>query len=83
MAVGRNLAYKKQLFFNAKGYINHMSIRSGDDDLFVNQVANNVNTTMCFSKASFTESLPEISLKNWFKTKKTACFNFKILQTKA
>ncbi len=70
MAVGRNLAYRKEEFFKVKGFTKHMNIRSGDDDLFVNQAANSVNTTLCFSKDSFTESLPETSLKDWFKQKR-------------
>lgn len=65
MAVGRNLAYKKELFFEASGYINHMNIKSGDDDLFVNQIADSKNTAICFSKESFTESIPKKSLKEW------------------
>lgn len=70
MAVGRNLAYRKEEFFNASGFMNHMVIRSGDDDLFVNQVANSKNTTICFSKNSFTESLPATTYKTWFNQKK-------------
>src|SRR5690606_18630652 len=37
MGVGRNLAYTKSLFFSGSGFTKHMHIRSGDDDLFVNQ----------------------------------------------
>lgn len=70
MAVGRNLAYRKEEFFKVKGFLSHMNVQSGDDDLFVNQVANSVNTTICFSKDSFTESLPETSFKDWFKQKR-------------
>ena len=70
MAVGRNLAYRKDEFFKAKGFMSHMSIRSGDDDLFINQAANSVNTTLCYSKDSFTESLPETSFKDWLKQKR-------------
>lgn len=70
MAVGRNLAYRKEAFFKVNGFMSHMNIRSGDDDLFVNQVANSKNTTLCFSKNSFTESLPETTFKDWFKQKK-------------
>ena len=33
MGVGRNLAYKKEEFFNVRGFMDHMKIRSGDDDL--------------------------------------------------
>ena len=39
MGVGRNLSYKKSLFFKGKGFAAHMHIPSGDDDLFVNQNA--------------------------------------------
>jgi glycosyltransferase involved in cell wall biosynthesis len=65
MAVGRNLAYKKELFFEANGFMKHMHIKSGDDDLFINQVAKASNTSVCVSKESFTESIPKQSFKNW------------------
>ena len=54
MGVGRNLAYKKEEFFNVNGFIDHMKIRSGDDDLFINQAAKGKNTTISFSPESFT-----------------------------
>ena len=60
MGVGRNLAYKKEEFFNVNGFIDHMKIRSGDDDLFINQAAKGKNTTICFSPDSFTYSMPGI-----------------------
>ena len=70
MGVGRNLAYTKKEFFNANGFINHIKVRSGDDDLFVNQVANKKNTAICFSKESFTESVPKKTFKDWFIQKR-------------
>jgi len=70
MGVGRNLAYQKNEFFKANGFINHMQVRSGDDDLFINQVANSKNTTICFTKSSFTESLPKTSFKTWITQKR-------------
>ncbi|MCL7753457.1 glycosyltransferase [Polaribacter sp. Z022] len=70
MAVGRNLAYKKSEFFNVKGFINHMHIKSGDDDLFVQDAANKVNTTISTSTNSFTESLAPKSFKDWFRQKR-------------
>ncbi|WP_299227185.1 glycosyltransferase [uncultured Psychroserpens sp.] len=65
MAVGRNLAYRKELFFKANGFMKHMHIKSGDDDLFINQIANKSNTTICVTKDSFTESIPKQSFKEW------------------
>ncbi|GAA4812409.1 glycosyltransferase [Litoribaculum gwangyangense] len=70
MGVGRNLAYAKKDFFDANGFISHIKVHSGDDDLFVNQVANENNTSICFSEESFTESNPKTSFKDWFKQKR-------------
>ena len=70
MGVGRNLAYRKDIFFNINGFTNHMHIRSGDDDLFINQVANKKNTVLSLSTESFTESVPKQNLKDWIKQKR-------------
>jgi glycosyltransferase involved in cell wall biosynthesis len=70
MGVGRNLAYNRSEFFRVNGFINHMKIRSGDDDLFINQVANADNTSICYSKDSFTKSKPKTSLKDWISQKR-------------
>lgn len=65
MGVGRNLAYTKDLFFEARGFMDHMHIKSGDDDLFVNQIASDKNTAICLSKNSFTESIPKKTYSEW------------------
>lgn len=70
MAVGRNLAYKKETFFEARGFMDHMNIRSGDDDLFVNQIGNAYNTTICISPESFTISIPKKTFKAWIRQKR-------------
>ena len=70
MGVGRNLAYAKVEFFKANGFINHIKVRSGDDDLFVNQVATKNNTAICFSENSFTISEPKSTFKAWIKQKR-------------
>ncbi|HSH51690.1 MAG TPA: glycosyltransferase [Bacteroidales bacterium] len=70
MGVGRNLAYKKSIFFENKGFAKHYHLESGDDDLFVNQVANKKNTAIEISSEAKTESEPETRFSNWFKQKK-------------
>jgi glycosyltransferase involved in cell wall biosynthesis len=70
MGVGRNMAYKREEFFNVRGFIDHMKIRSGDDDLFINQAANKKNTTVCYNKDSFTYSKPKTTFKEWFDQKR-------------
>ena len=70
MGVGRNLAYKKEEFFNVNGFIEHIQVRSGDDDLFVNQAANKANTTIAYTPESFTYSKPKETYKEWFSQKR-------------
>jgi len=70
MGIGRNLAYKKEEFYTVKGFISHMKIRSGDDDLFINQIAKSKNTAICYSPESFTYSQPKTTFKTWFTQKR-------------
>jgi glycosyltransferase involved in cell wall biosynthesis len=70
MGIGRNLAYKKEEFYNVNGFISHIQVRSGDDDLFINQVATKKNTTICFLPESFTYSEPKKTFKEWFTQKR-------------
>ncbi len=66
MGVGRNMGYKKSLFFQNKGFASHYGMLSGDDDLFVNEVANKSNTTIVVSKNSFTRSLAKTKWNDFF-----------------
>lgn len=70
MGVGRNLAYEKALFFNNKGFASHYHLSSGDDDLFVNEIAVKENTAVEISKESHTLSIPKTSFRNWIRQKK-------------
>ncbi len=44
MGCGRNLAYRKSVFFNNKGFSSHLNLNAGYDDIFVNEVATPFNT---------------------------------------
>ncbi len=70
MGVGRNLAYHKDLFFKIGGFKSHYSIASGDDDLFVNQVATGKNTWVVSSPESQTISQPKHTWSAWFTQKR-------------
>lgn len=70
MGVGRNLAYKKELFFKNKGFAGHYHIASGDDDLFVNQHAVKDNTSVEIQADSFTVSVPKKSFWAWIRQKR-------------
>ncbi|UYW01656.1 glycosyltransferase [Flavobacterium agricola] len=70
MGVGRNLAYNQSEFYKVNGFIDHMSIRSGDDDLFINQAATKNNTEICYSLESFTISEPKTTFNSWYRQKR-------------
>tara|TARA_R100001369_G_scaffold21881_3_gene39717 strand:+ start:24173 stop:25273 length:1101 start_codon:yes stop_codon:yes gene_type:complete len=65
MGVGRNLAYTSQEFYNQNGYATHLHIRSGDDDLFVNQAATPDNTAITFNRSGITRSIPKETFNKW------------------
>jgi cellulose synthase/poly-beta-1,6-N-acetylglucosamine synthase-like glycosyltransferase len=70
MGVGRNLAYRRSLFFANNGYGAHNHLISGDDDLFVNSNAKKANTAVEFRKETHTRSVPSSDLKEWIIQKK-------------
>jgi biofilm PGA synthesis N-glycosyltransferase PgaC len=70
MGVGRNLSYQKNLFFQVKGFASHIHLDSGDDDLFINEVATTTNTAIVVEKGSSTVSGPKTTWKTWFHQKK-------------
>jgi len=70
MGVGRNLSYRKSLFYKKNGFISHYQVPSGDDDLFVNQAATRTNTRVCLHPDAFTWSLPKRSFMEWVAQKR-------------
>jgi glycosyltransferase involved in cell wall biosynthesis len=70
MGVGRNLAYTAKEFYNQNGFATHLHIRSGDDDLFVNQAGTNKNTAIAFQKSSITRSVAKESFADWVLQKR-------------
>jgi cellulose synthase/poly-beta-1,6-N-acetylglucosamine synthase-like glycosyltransferase len=70
MGVGRNMSYKKDLFFRNKGFATHTHIASGDDDLFVNKVATAENTGVVYFKDAHTVSVPKRSFAAWIQQKR-------------
>lgn len=70
MGVGRNLAYHRGLFYSVKGFTSHYKVMSGDDDLFVNQVASPGNFGVEMHPHSHTVSLPKTSFRSWFRQKR-------------
>ena len=69
MSVGRNLAYRRLLFVQQRGFDRHKSVVGGDDDLWVNQAADQHNTTVVLAKSALVYSLPKTDLKSYLRQK--------------
>lgn len=77
MGVGRNMAVKKSAMARLKNYRQQVDILSGSDDLLVNELATKKNTRLILSPESFTYSVPETSIKMWWRQKKRHHTSFK------
>jgi biofilm PGA synthesis N-glycosyltransferase PgaC len=82
MGVGRNMAYNKRIFKKAKGFENHQSVLSGDDDLFVASLEN-TRVKVQFDEAAFTYSDAPSNLEEWWLQKRrhySASFKYPLLR---
>ncbi|UTW63014.1 glycosyltransferase [bacterium SCSIO 12741] len=70
MGVGRNIAYRSELFFDNKGFASHQEVISGDDDLFINEVATRKNASIAFGKDHYTLSVPEKRFSDYLHQKR-------------
>lgn len=70
MGVGRNLSYRREIFYKNKGFTSHYNIPSGDDDIFISQVANNKNTRVFIDSKCRIESEPKRSFASWIRQKR-------------
>lgn len=70
MGVGRNLSYKKSLFFKIKGFASHHHIAGGDDDLFIQEASNSNNTAVSLRSESFVHTNSKTTFSSWYQQKK-------------
>ncbi len=69
MGVGRNLSYRRDVFFRNKGFSAINQIPGGDDDLFINKVATKYNTAIVVDADAHTLSEPKTTWTDWFRQK--------------
>lgn len=70
MGVGRNLGYTQDMFLSAKGPRRHHALMSGDDDLFINEVARARNTSAVADGRSFMTTRATPDLATWLRRKR-------------
>ena len=69
MGIGRNLSYTKSIFENNSGFKSHYDLQSGDDDLFIQEVALKRNYTINFEENATVYSTPKLTWKSWVQQK--------------
>ncbi|HHB77787.1 MAG TPA: glycosyltransferase [Saprospiraceae bacterium] len=70
MGVGRNLLYRKDLFYQAGGFESHLEVASGDDDLFISEVATGNNTFIVDTPDAVVYSEPKKTWSSWLAQKR-------------
>ncbi len=69
MGIGKNLSYRKELFYRNKGFTSHYITSVGDDDLFVSQVATKKNTEVLIDPDNTILTTPTGSFHQWMRQK--------------
>lgn len=65
MGIGRNMGYRKDLFFRNKGFSSILNNDAGEDDLFINRVARKAPTGVLLSPESMIETHGIESFSSW------------------
>ena len=69
MGIGRNMAYRKELFFKQKGYSKYLNLQRGEDDLFINQIVTKTNTRVETDFNATMRIQPVYRYKDWKEEK--------------
>jgi glycosyltransferase involved in cell wall biosynthesis len=69
MGIGKNLSYRKELFYRNKGFTSHYTTSVGDDDLFVSQVATKKNTEVLIDPDNAILTTPTGNFRKWARQK--------------
>lgn len=67
---GNNLAFRRRLFFEHKGYSQSMYLHSGDDDIFIHEIATPENTAMVLDREAILSIGWGESSKRMWRTRK-------------
>lgn len=74
---GKNLSYKKSLFFGTNGYAKILNLAAGEDSLFIQSIASSQNTRVEFSPEATTLCHREESTKTYLYQKEAELQSFK------
>ena len=65
MGIGRNMAFKKNLFFENRGFSSILNIENGEDNVFINKIVTKENTAILVSADSMMVTNVAESFSTW------------------
>lgn len=83
MGIGTNLSYRKELFYRNQGFTSHYTTTVGEDDLFINQVANKKNTEVLIDAENAILTTPPHKFGMWAHIKSSRYSTIPQYDTKA
>ena len=82
MGIGSNLAYRKNLFFDNKGFDVRITEKVCEDRIFINKVATRTNTEAPLTAEAATVSALRISSQRWRRERLRELHSFKLCKKK-
>lgn len=71
MGIGRNMGFRKELFFDNKGFSSLLNMENGEDNIFINRITTKENTDVILSPHSMVESNVVDGISSWRSVKTT------------
>lgn len=81
MGMGCNMAYRRSVFFDNKGFSATLNLHYGDDDLLINEIAHGGNTRVELSQESLVDNIREDVGEAWNELRARYHFTSKYLHT--
>ena len=81
MGIGKNLSYRKELFYDNKGFTSHYTSPAGDDDVFISQVATKNNTEVQIDAENAVTCRPTSSISAWIRERSERYSTIKMHRT--
>ncbi len=69
MGIGRNMGFRKKLFFDNKGFSSLLNMENGEDNIFINRITTKENTTVTLSLQSMVVSNVIDGISSWRSVK--------------
>lgn len=80
-AVGRNMGYTREIYKRSNAFRNHAQLRSGDDDLIVNEMASAGNVGVILNPSAHTYTKAESTFSAYFNQRRRQLQAGKVYRT--